>query len=344
MDHEVGADRPTSLLSDHPATDGDDWEAIDLEVLPKPIGRRIADELTRLPIREVVGSSLRPNRLLVAKLGVATVVAGLTVTFSPGGEHETHLIAGGVSATGGEAEGTVSARDADARSLVGTQTGSAAAGISLTGGSGPSDDSTRFVIDLADLTDLIPLDPALSIDDGQWIEPKIEPESEWVDSGNGVRLPDILLRIRFCESTNNYAAAHTNSSARGAYQFLTMSWEYYGHADRYGVPEAHLAKPAQQDEAALITFEAQGARPWAESRACWDDPNIDPRYRTAGPPPASATTTTAPPSSSTSTAPATTAPATTAPSTTTTTTTTTTAPSTTTTTTAPTSTSSTTGA
>ena len=73
------------------------------------------------------------------------------------------------------------------------------------------------------------------------MEPRIEPEAQWIDGGNGVALPDLLLRIRFCESSNNYRAAHVTSSARGAYQFLTMSWEWYGHADRYGVAEAHLA-------------------------------------------------------------------------------------------------------
>jgi hypothetical protein len=332
VDHEVDAERPTSLLSDRPATDYGPWSSVDPEPASAPIGQRLADAFTRIPAGEVLRSSLRPNRFLAAKLGVAAIVVGLTVTFSPHREHEIHQIAGGVSVSGGEAEGTVSARDADARSLVGSQTGSAASGISLTGGNGPSDASTPFVIDLAELTGLIQLDPALNIDDGRWIEPKLEPESEWVDGGNGVALPDILLRIRFCESTNNYAAAHTNSSARGAYQFLTMSWEYYGHAERYGVPAANLATPAQQDEAALITLEAQGARPWAESRACWDDPDIDPRYRTAGPPPAPVTTTTRPPSSTTTSPPSTT---TTAPSSTTTTapsTTTTTAPTTTTTT------------
>ncbi|MEM9614578.1 MAG: transglycosylase family protein [Actinomycetota bacterium] len=137
---------------------------------------------------------------------------------------------------------------------------------------------------------------------GQWVEPEVQPQSQWVDGGNGVALPDVLLRIRFCESTNNYNAANSYSSARGAYQFLTMSWDWYGHAARYGVASANLATPAQQDEAALLTFQQDGARPWAESRACWDDPNIDSRYLTARPPATTAppaTTTTAPPATET---------------------------------------------
>ena len=65
-----------------------------------------------------------------------------------------------------------------------------------------------------------------------WAQLPIPPESEWVDSGNGVAVPGVLLRIRYCESTNDYTAAHAVSSARGAYQFLTRSWEWYGHAAR----------------------------------------------------------------------------------------------------------------
>lgn len=80
----------------------------------------------------------------------------------------------------------------------------------------------------------------------------------------------MLLRIRFCESTDNYQAANPSSSARGAYQFLTGSWAGYGHADRYGVSQAHLATNAQQDEAALITWQRDGTRPWNASKSCWD--------------------------------------------------------------------------
>ena len=91
----------------------------------------------------------------------------------------------------------------------------------------------------------------------------------WVDSGNGVMMPPVMLKIRYCESRDRYDAANPASSARGAYQFLTGSWAAYGHKDRYGVNQAHLASPAQQDEAAVITWQADGTRPWNASRSCW---------------------------------------------------------------------------
>jgi len=91
----------------------------------------------------------------------------------------------------------------------------------------------------------------------------------YVNAGHGVYVPPILLEIRRCESGGNYNAANPYSSARGAYQFLTGSWAAYGHAARYGVSQAHLATNAQQDEAALITWQRDGTRPWAASRNCW---------------------------------------------------------------------------
>jgi hypothetical protein len=99
--------------------------------------------------------------------------------------------------------------------------------------------------------------------------PPTTADNGFVDAGHGVMVPPILLQIRYCESRDNYTAANPYSSARGAYQFLTGSWAAYGHAARYGVSQAHLATPAQQDEAALITWQRDGTRPWNASRHCW---------------------------------------------------------------------------
>ncbi|MEM9566049.1 MAG: transglycosylase family protein [Actinomycetota bacterium] len=91
----------------------------------------------------------------------------------------------------------------------------------------------------------------------------------WVDAGHGVLVPRVLIEIRWCESRDIYDAANPVSSARGAYQFLTGSWAAYGHADRYGVTSADKATNAQQDEAALLTWQRDGTRPWNASKSCW---------------------------------------------------------------------------
>ncbi len=113
--------------------------------------------------------------------------------------------------------------------------------------------------------------PTEAINSGRDIAgtPAADVPDGWVDAGNGVYVPPVLLRIRHCESTDNYSAANRWSSARGAYQFLTKSWEYYGHADRYDAAQADLATPAQQDEAAVLTWQTEGTRPWNASLHCW---------------------------------------------------------------------------
>ncbi len=93
--------------------------------------------------------------------------------------------------------------------------------------------------------------------------------ASWVDAGHGVYVPPVLLAIRWCESNHSYHAANPASSARGAYQFLRSSWRDYGHAARFGVSTADQATPAQQDEAALITWTEYGTSPWNASRHCW---------------------------------------------------------------------------
>ncbi len=91
----------------------------------------------------------------------------------------------------------------------------------------------------------------------------------WVDAGNGVMVPDVMLAIRSCESHDDYRAANPRSSARGAYQFLTGTWQAYGFDDRFSAPTADQASPAQQDAAAVLVWEAQGTAPWTASGRCW---------------------------------------------------------------------------
>ncbi len=91
----------------------------------------------------------------------------------------------------------------------------------------------------------------------------------WVDAGHGVYVPAVLIEIRRCESGGNYKAVNGSSGASGAYQFLRSSWAAYGHNTRFGTSTGAAATPAQQDQAAVITYQRSGTRPWLASRHCW---------------------------------------------------------------------------
>ncbi len=91
----------------------------------------------------------------------------------------------------------------------------------------------------------------------------------YVDAGNGVWIPSVMVAIRHCESHDNYKAVNSSSGAAGAYQFLASSWASYGFAAKYGVKSAKDATPAQQDEAALAAYLRSGTTPWKASKSCW---------------------------------------------------------------------------
>lgn len=77
-------------------------------------------------------------------------------------------------------------------------------------------------------------------------------------------LPAVLQRIRWCESRNDYRARNPRSSASGAFQVITSTWDGHG-----GYRRAYLAPRSVQDRQALALYAAQGTRPWTASRSCW---------------------------------------------------------------------------
>lgn len=89
--------------------------------------------------------------------------------------------------------------------------------------------------------------------------PKLQPNI--VNSGG---LPAILLRIRACESGNDYTAQNPRSTASGAFQIIDGTWAGYG-----GYSKAKYAPPNIQDQKALLIFNAQGTQPWISSSSCW---------------------------------------------------------------------------
>lgn len=80
-------------------------------------------------------------------------------------------------------------------------------------------------------------------------------------------LPSVLLKIRYCESGNNYQAQNPGSSASGAYQFLTSTWRSLSASAGYAT--AASAPASVQDAAALELYNQAGTSPWAASQSCW---------------------------------------------------------------------------
>lgn len=95
--------------------------------------------------------------------------------------------------------------------------------------------------------------------------------------------PDIeqyRAAISACESGGtvlgqyDYAAQNPSSTASGRYQFLDSSWRNYIDAYASDLAEfrgmkAREAPSWAQDRLFEATFTAEGASPWAASRACW---------------------------------------------------------------------------
>lgn len=79
-----------------------------------------------------------------------------------------------------------------------------------------------------------------------------------------VGLPQILLRIRWCESRDNYRAQNPRSSASGAWQILDGTWNGFR-----GYTRAVHAPRWVQDAKALALFADRGTQPWNASRRCW---------------------------------------------------------------------------
>lgn len=74
----------------------------------------------------------------------------------------------------------------------------------------------------------------------------------------------ILEKVKFCESRGDYRAQNRYSSASGAYQVVSGTWNNYA-----GYANAKDAPPNVQDRFARELFDRRGLQPWEASRACW---------------------------------------------------------------------------
>lgn len=77
-------------------------------------------------------------------------------------------------------------------------------------------------------------------------------------------LPAVLLRIRWCESRDQYDAENPTSTASGAWQILDGTWNGWR-----GYARAVHAPRRVQDAKALVLYRDRGTKPWNASRRCW---------------------------------------------------------------------------
>lgn len=79
-------------------------------------------------------------------------------------------------------------------------------------------------------------------------------------------------RIGWCESHGNLKAKNPNSSAKGEYQFLKGSWNYYGKelwGDELSSKDIYST---DSRELAWYVYSKYGNKPWENSRWCWSVP------------------------------------------------------------------------
>ena len=89
---------------------------------------------------------------------------------------------------------------------------------------------------------------------------------ESTESTRDVLSDEQLLRLRMCESTDNYQATNPSGKYRGAYQFDQITWD--------GVAERHFpwlegvdpidAEPWWQDAMTRALWSERGRQPWPE--------------------------------------------------------------------------------
>ena len=101
------------------------------------------------------------------------------------------------------------------------------------------EDELNEVLPFADAWDRA----AVAVAEGQW---GIAPADRWE-------------RLRFCESTHNYAAISPTGTYRGAYQFDYATWQTVG-----GTGDPAAAPPEEQDARARELYARRGPQPWPE--------------------------------------------------------------------------------
>ncbi len=84
-----------------------------------------------------------------------------------------------------------------------------------------------------------------------------------------VAISKVMDAIKWCESRGNPKARNPRSTAKGLYQFLDGSFEYYG-TKYWGSTKGKSALNSQHnEELAAYVMRTVGTSPWLASAHCW---------------------------------------------------------------------------
>lgn len=87
----------------------------------------------------------------------------------------------------------------------------------------------------------------------------------------GINQVNEINRIAYCESKNDPLASNPNSSAKGRFQFLKGTWDYYG-TELWGkeILSKNVLDYNDSTELAFYVFQKYGNKSWSASSYCWN--------------------------------------------------------------------------
>ncbi len=81
--------------------------------------------------------------------------------------------------------------------------------------------------------------------------------------------PSRMAKVVWCESRMKSDAKNPHSSARGLFQWLTGSWNYYGKQLWGSLKGKDPYNPIDNIDLAIYVIQKRGYQDWGSSKGCW---------------------------------------------------------------------------
>ena len=117
----------------------------------------------------------------------------------------------------------------------------------------------------------VPLPPETNVLEATSIPILIKNKTLFTMANEDVELYNLAYKIIECESGWDYTAKNKTSTAFGAGQFTSGTWNYI--QKKWGI-ELERDNKEHQLYATVRLLEEEGTRHWSESKHCWDKDNI----------------------------------------------------------------------